>query len=125
MAVNSAAPMAMSVISHPAIPPVTTVWTTVRPGWDAAGRAPAGAGTLPLAYVLKFTIKANDEGAKKTRPKKLLQIGRTTLAVRRTTWTCFVTTSLVIRNGSVWIMSTQTGVALSDHLRIARGLGRI
>jgi hypothetical protein len=94
--------MAMSVTSHPAMPLVTTVWTTVRPDWDMAGRAPVGTGALPLAYVRKFTIKANAEGEKRAKPNKLLQIEKTTLAVRRTKWMCFITTSLAMRNDSVW-----------------------
>jgi hypothetical protein len=102
VAVNSAAPMAMSVISHPAIPPVATAWTTVGPGWDTADRAPTGDGSLPLAYDRRFTIKANAEGEKREKPNKLLQIARTTLAVRRTKWMCFMTTSLAMWNYSVW-----------------------
>jgi hypothetical protein len=93
--------MAMSVISHPAIPPVTTVWSTVRRGWAAAGNAPAGAAGLPLAYDRKFSIKANAEGAKRAKPNKLLQIATTTLAVRRTKWTWFMTTSLAKWDDSV------------------------
>jgi hypothetical protein len=80
VAVKSAAPMATSEINHPAIPPVTMVWTTVGPGCAAAGSACAGAGA-PLAYVGKFSINANAEGAKRAKPNKLLQIARTTLAV--------------------------------------------
>jgi hypothetical protein len=93
--------MAMSVISHPAIPPVTTVWTTARPGWDTAGRAPTTDGTLPLAYDRKPTIKANAEGAKRAKPNKLLQIATTTLAVRRAKWMWCMTASLAIWNDSV------------------------
>ncbi len=37
VAANSAAPTAMSVISHPAMPVVTTAWATVGCGWDTAG----------------------------------------------------------------------------------------
>jgi hypothetical protein len=102
VAAKSAAPTAMSVISHPAMPLVTTVWTTVRPDWDTAGRAPVGTGALPLAYDWKPTIKANAEGAKRAKPNKLLQIARTTLAVRRTKWMWFMTTSLAMWNESVW-----------------------
>jgi hypothetical protein len=91
----------MSVISHPAIPLVTTVWTTVRPGWGTAGRAPVGAGALPLAYERKFTIKANAEGAKRAKPNKLLQIATTTLAVRRARWMWCMTASLAKWNDSV------------------------
>jgi hypothetical protein len=93
--------MAISVMSHPAMPPATTVWTTVRPGWGATRDVPAEEGTLPLAYDWKPTIKANAEGAKRAKPSKLLQIARTTLAVCRTKWTCFMTTSLAVGNDSV------------------------
>jgi hypothetical protein len=101
VAAKSAAPTAMSVISHPAMPLVTTVWTTVRPDWDTAGRAPVGTGALPLAYVRKFTIKANAEGAKREKPNKPLQIATTTLAVRRTKWMWCIMASLAMWNDSV------------------------
>jgi hypothetical protein len=102
VAVNSAAPTAISMICHSAIPPVATVWTTVRPSWDTAGSAPAGDGTLPLAYDRKPTIKANADGAKKAKLNKPPQIAIATLAVRRTKWMWFMTTSLAMWNDSVW-----------------------
>ena len=40
----------MSVICHPAIPAVITVWTTVGCGWDTVGCVRASDGNLPLAY---------------------------------------------------------------------------
>jgi hypothetical protein len=93
--------MAIRVMSHPAMPPATTVWTAVRPGWGATKDVPAEEGTLPLAYDWKPTIKPNAEGVKTAKPSKLLQIASTTLAVCRTKWTCFMTTSLAMGNDSV------------------------
>jgi hypothetical protein len=102
VAANTAAPTAISAISHPAMLPVRTVWTTVGCAWDTAEGVSVGDVALPLAYEGKPTIKANAEGAKRAKPNKLLQIATTTLAVRRTKWMWCMTASLAMWNESVW-----------------------
>ena len=124
VAANSAAPTAMSVISHPAIPAVITVWTTVGCGWDTVGCVRASDGNLPLAYDRAPGIMANAEGAKRAKLNKLPQIARTTVAVRRTNWKWFMDDLLSCGGMSLFgSMNRPTYVALSDHLRIPRGTG--